>query len=92
VEIELRLKIENLTCSWLTWMLSSSSCSSCKVVMRERVRVRSRVVIIMSRREQDGIEAEAPSIDRDDERLKRDEIRHSHEWSRCVCMVQALRA
>jgi len=54
--------------------------------MRERVRVRSRVVIRMSRREQDGIEAGALSIDRDDERLKRDEIKHSDEWSRCVCM------
>jgi hypothetical protein len=28
--------------------------------------------------------------DRDVERLKRDEIRLSDEWSRCVCMVQAL--
>jgi len=45
-----------------------------------------RVVIRMSRREQDGIEAEALSIDRDDETLKRDEMRHSDEWSRCVCM------
>jgi hypothetical protein len=53
--------------------------------MRERVRVRS-VVTRMSRREQDGIVAEASSIDRDDERLKRDEIRHSGEWSRWVCM------
>ena len=38
---------------------SSSSWSSCKVVMRVRVRVRSRVVMRMSRREQDGKEADA---------------------------------
>ena len=57
-----------------------------RVAMRERVRVRSNVVIRMSRQEQDGIEAEASSIDRVDERLKRDEIRHSDEWSRWVCM------
>ena len=38
----------------------------------------------MSRREQDGIEAKVR--DRDDERLKRDEMRHSDEWSRWVCM------
>ena len=68
------------------WSSSSSSCSSCKVVMRERVRVSSRVVIRMFRREQDSIEAEAWSIDRNDERLKRDEMRHSDEWSRWVCM------
>ena len=43
--------------------------------MRERVRVRSRVVIRMSRREQDSIEAKVR--DRDDDRLKRDEMRHS---------------
>ena len=52
--------------------------------MRERVRVRSRVVLRLSRREQDGIEAS--SIDRDDERLKIEEIRDSNEWSRCACM------
>ena len=63
-----------------------------RVAMRERVRVRSRVVTRVSRREQDGIEAEASSIDEDDERLEREEMRHSDEWSRCVCMVQALRA
>ena len=50
------------------------------------MRVRSRVVIRMSRREQDSIEAEASGIDRYDERLKRDEMRHSNEWSRWVCM------
>ena len=42
-------------------------------------------VIRMSRK-QDSIEAEASSIDRDIKRLKRDEIRHSDEWSRWVCM------
>jgi len=40
----------------------------------------------MSRREQDGIVAEASSIDRHDERLEKDEMRTSDEWSRCVCM------
>ena len=72
------MKDETLTARLLTRHLcfsSSSSWSSCKVVMRERVRVRSRVVIRMSRGEQDGIEAGASSIDRDDERLKRDEMR-----------------
>ena len=48
-----KIKDENLT------RLLTRSFSSCKVVMRERVRVRGRVVIRMSRREQDGIEAEA---------------------------------
>ena len=57
-----------------------------RVAMRERVRVRSRVVLRLSLREQDGIEAEASSIDRVDERLKRDEIRHSDELPRWVCM------
>ena len=33
-----------------------------------------------------SIEAEASSIDRDDERLKREEMRHSDEWSRWECM------
>jgi hypothetical protein len=36
-------------------------------------------MIRMSGREQDGIKAEAWRIDRDDERLERDEIRHSEE-------------
>jgi len=41
----------------------------------------------LSSSEQDSREAEASSIDRDDdERLKIDEIRHSNEWSRWVCM------
>ena len=31
-------------------------------------------------------EADASSICKDDERLKRDEIRHSDEWPRWVCM------
>ena len=43
-----------------------------------------RVVIIMSRREQDGIEAKVR--DRDDVRLKREEMRHSDELPRWVCM------
>ena len=69
----------------LTWLLtrSSSSSSCCNARACES---QKRVVTRMSRREQDGIEADASSIDRDDERLKRDEIRHSDEWSRWVCM------
>ena len=49
-------------------------------------------MIRTSRREQDSIEAEASSIDRDDERLKRDEIRHSdeildvHAWDSFDCL------
>ena len=48
-----------------------------------------RVVIRMPRRELDSIEAEALRKGRCG--LKREEIRHSDERSRCVCMVQALR-
>ena len=61
---------------------SSSSWSSCG---HARVcESQKRDVIRMSRREQESktAEADASSIDRDDERLKRDEMRHSDEWSR----------
>ena len=76
------MKDESLT--WLTRSLHSSSCSSC--YHARACESQKRVVIRMSRREQDGIEADALSIDRDDERLKRDEIRHSDELHRWVCM------
>ena len=45
-----------------------------------------RVVTRLSRREQDGIEAKVR--DRDDDRLKRDEMRHSNALPRCICMGQ----
>ena len=82
-----RMKDENLTrllTRSLSLWSSSSSCSSCNHA--RACESQKRVVIRMSRREQDGIEAEAWSIDRDDEKHKRDEMRHSDEWSRWVCM------
>jgi hypothetical protein len=51
-----------------------------QVSMQERVRVRSRVVIVES-----NMASRQKHQDRDDERLERDEMRHSDE-PRWVCM------
>ena len=63
------------------WSSSFSSCCHARACESQK-----RIVIRMSRREHDDIEAGASSIDRDDERLKRDEMRHSGEVPRWVCM------
>ena len=79
------MKDESLT--WLTRSSSFSSSTSCSSCFHARAcESQKRVVMWMSRREQDGKEADASSIDRDDERLKKDEIGHSDECFRWVCM------
>ena len=75
-----RMKDENLTrllTRHLCFSSSSFSCSRSSCCHARACESQKRVVIRTSRREQGGIEAEAWSIDEDDERLKRDEIRHS---------------
>jgi hypothetical protein len=78
------MKDESLT--WLTRsssLSSSTSCSSCfhARACESQKQVRDENVV-----ESKTVQADASSIDRDDERLKRDEIRHSDECSRWVCM------